>query len=77
MIYSQESRYGERCPLTMDRLTEQWAIDLAKRTPQSMVPELSGMGPWWPWSDAAPVVRAAFRARVERFLDGDTSVLPT
>lgn len=59
-----------------NQLTERWAIDLAERTPPSMVPELIDVGPWWPWSDAAPIVRQTFRARVERFLDGDASVIP-
>lgn len=59
-----------------NRLIEQWAIDLAHRTPPIMVPELDGMGPWLPWPDAAPIVRQTFRARVGRFLHGDASVLP-
>jgi hypothetical protein len=59
----------------INRLTEQWAIDLAARTSPSMVPELDDAGPWWPWSDAAPIVRATFRARVQRFIDGDVSVI--
>lgn len=61
----------------MNRLTEQWARDLAMRTPSVMVPELNDAGPWWPWSEAAPIVRQTFRVRVERFLDGDMSVIPT
>lgn len=60
----------------INRLTERWAIDLAERTPSFMVPELIDVGPWLPWSHAAPIVRQTFRARVERFLDGDVSVLP-
>jgi hypothetical protein len=59
-----------------NQLTEKWAIDLAQRTPPSMVPVLIDVGPWWPWSDAAPIVRQTFRARVEQFLDGDVSVIP-
>jgi hypothetical protein len=39
------------------------------------VPELDDAGPWWPWSDAAPIVRVTFRARVQRFIDGDVSVI--
>lgn len=61
----------------VNRLTEQWARDLAVRTPSVMVPELNDEGPWWPWYEAAPIARQTFRTRVERFLEGDTSVLPT